>query len=393
MIGGTILVASDGTGETGEKSVRAALAQFFGNEHVRVEVRPHVLDEAMVRHVIEEAKRRNALLVYTLVSPPLRGMIRALAEEQDLRAIDLLGSLLLQMAIHFNEDPLYTPGLGHELNAEYFRRVDAVEFAVNNDDGREPRNLRKADIILVGISRTSKTPLSQYIAHRGYRVANVPMVLGIPLPVELSQVDSHRIFGLLMDPRTLVEVRRTRMRHLGMEPTNEYGDPRRIQAELDECRRIFAEHPEWTLINVSGKAIEETATTILETYRARFERDANGNGRPYALAAMPPGHAAKPPPAANAAAPAHKAPPIAKAAPATHAAAPKAAPARKITPAPKAPPSSKAPSSPKAAPSAKSASAQKAASARKAATARKAASAGKVRASRPTSRPARRRRS
>ena len=370
MIGGTILVASDGTGETGEKSVRAALAQFFGNEHVRVEVRPHVLDEAMVRHVIEEAKRRNALLVYTLVSPPLRGMIRGLAEEQDLRAIDLLGSLLLQMAIHFNEDPLYTPGLGHELNAEYFRRVDAVEFAVNNDDGREPRNLRKADIILVGISRTSKTPLSQYIAHRGYRVANVPMVLGIPLPKELSQVDSHRIFGLLMDPRTLVEVRRTRMRHLGMEPTNEYGDPRRIQAELDECRRIFAEHPEWTLINVSGKAIEETATTILETYRSRFERDANGNGRPYAPAAMPPGHAANPPPAPKAAAPGHEAPPIAKAAPpARAAAAPKPAPARKASPSPKATPSPKAPSSAKA------------------------SSAQKARATRPTSRPARRRRS
>jgi regulator of PEP synthase PpsR (kinase-PPPase family) len=293
MIGGTILVASDATGETGEKAVRAALAQFFGNENVRVEVLPHVRDEATVRNVVEETRRRKALLVYTLVSPPLRAMIRTLAEEQDVRAIDLLGGLLLQMAMHFGEDPLYTPGLGHELNAEYFRRVDAVEFAVNNDDGREPRNLRKADIVLVGISRTSKTPLSQYIAHRGYRVANVPMVLGIPLPRELAAVDSRRIFGLLMDPRTLVEVRRTRMRHLGMEPTNEYGDPRRIQAELDECRRAFAEHPDWTLVDVSGKAIEETATTILEKYRSRFERDANGHS----------GRAAAPPAAAAPAAP------------------------------------------------------------------------------------------
>jgi regulator of PEP synthase PpsR (kinase-PPPase family) len=274
MIGGTILIASDATGETGEKVVKAALAQFFGHEKVRATVLPHVRDEAAVRAVVEQAKKQNALLVYTLVGPPLRALVRRLADEMDVHAVDLLGGLLLQMGIHFGEDPLYTPGLGHELDAEYFKRVEAVEFAVNNDDGREPRNLKRADIVLVGISRTSKTPLSSYIAHRGYRVANVPVVQDIPLPKELDQVDARRVFALLIDPMTLVQIRRTRMKHLGMEPESGYGDPRHVRGELEYCRGLYAKHPEWTVLDITGKAIEETASSILERYRARFEAPA-----------------------------------------------------------------------------------------------------------------------
>ncbi len=292
MIGGTILVASDATGETGEKVVRAALVQFFGHEKVGVEVLPHVRDEATVRAVVAEAKKRSALLVYTLVGSTLRARLKQVAEEADVRAVDLLGGLLLQMAMHFGEDPLYKPGLGHELNAEYFKRIDAVEFAVNNDDGKEPRNLRKADIVLVGVSRTSKTPLSQYIAHRGYRVANVPLVREIPLPRELPLVDPRRVFGLMVDPAMLIEVRRTRMKHMGMEPSSEYGDPRRVREELEWCRRLFADHPQWTLLEISGKAIEETASLILERYRQRFSHPAPAaSGRPGAEPAAPNGPA------------------------------------------------------------------------------------------------------
>ena len=283
MIGGTVLVASDATGETGEKVVRAALVQFFGSEKVRVVMVPHVLDDGAVRKVVEQAKQQKALLVYTIVAPPLRALVRRLAEAAEIHAYDLMSGLLLQMSSHFGEDPLYKAGLGHELDAEYFRRVEAVEFAVNNDDGREPRNLKRAEIVLVGISRTSKTPTSQYIAHRGYKVANVPLVMGIPLPKEIEQVDPRRVFGLLVDPSTLVEIRRTRMKHLGMAPGNEYGDIRRVREELEHCRKLFAAHPEWSLFDISGKAVEETASTILERYRERFEPSggasgANGNG-------------------------------------------------------------------------------------------------------------------
>ena len=182
-----------------------------------------------------------------------------------------LGVLLLQMGNHFGQDPLYKPGLGHELDAEYFRRVEAVEFQVNNDDGREPRNLKKADIVLVGISRTSKTPLSSYIAHRGYRVSNVPLVAGIPPPKELDSVDPRRVFGLLLDAATLVEKRRTRMQQLGVIDESDYGDMRHVRDELEWSRKVFEKHPGWTVLDVTKSAIEETASQILERYRALFE--------------------------------------------------------------------------------------------------------------------------
>lgn len=274
--GGPILVVSDATGETGEKVVRAALAQFFGHDRVRVVMLPHVRDEPAVRNVVDQARRQNALLVYTLVDPPLRALVRRLTEEQEVRAVDLLGSLLLQMGKHLGEDPLYTPGLGHQLDADYFRRVEAVEFAVNNDDGREPKNLRRADVVLVGVSRTSKTPLSSYIAHRGYRVANVPVVLDMPPPKEVEQVDPGRVFCLTIDPNVLVDIRRTRARRMGMEPGADYADIRHIRKELEYSQRIFAEHPAWTVLDITRKAIEETASSILELYRARFETAGNG---------------------------------------------------------------------------------------------------------------------
>ena len=286
MIGGSILVVSDATGETAEKVVKAALAQFFGHEKVRVQVMPHLRDEAGVRAAVARAKELNALLVYTLVDPKLRTFVRRAADEMDVRPVDLLGSLLLQMGNHFGQDPLYKPGLGHELDAEYFRRVEAVEFAVNNDDGREPRNLRKADLVLVGVSRTSKTPLSSYIAHRGYRVANVPLVVGIPPPAELEKVDPARVFGLLVDPATLVEIRRTRMKHLGMDPSAGYGDLKAVRDELGWSKDVFAKHPTWTVLDITGKAIEETAAAILERWRAHFEPSNGGGGA--ATAGKPP---------------------------------------------------------------------------------------------------------
>jgi regulator of PEP synthase PpsR (kinase-PPPase family) len=280
VIHGKVLVVSDATGETAEKVVRAALAQFGPHDGVRLQVTGHALDRDQVKALVEQAKREGALVVYTLVEPGLRGYIRRLAEEREVRAVDLLGVLLHQMSAHFGADPLYRPGLGHELDAEYFRRVEAVEFAVNNDDGREPRNLRRADIVLVGVSRTSKTPLSSYIAHRGYRVANVPLVAGIPPPKELDQVDPRRVFGLVVDPGVLVEIRRTRISQLGMRADDDYGDLRKVRQELDESKRLFGKHPEWTVLDITGKAVEETAAMILERWRQRFETSADaGAGR------------------------------------------------------------------------------------------------------------------
>jgi regulator of PEP synthase PpsR (kinase-PPPase family) len=270
-----VYAVSDATGETAEQACRAALAQFGPVEVARIRLIAHVLDEHAVETAVRQAKENNALLVYTLVGPALRARMKEVAAEHNVTAVDLLGGLIGQLARHLGRAPLSMPGLGHELDAAYFRRVEAIEFAVNNDDGRQPQNLVKADLVIVGLRRTSKTPLSNYIAHRGYRVANVPLVIEVPPPRELDQVDPKRVFGLVIDPFVLSNIRRTRIAALGMSSDSGYGNLQEIRKELTWARRVFDQHPHWTVVDITQKAIEETASLILEMYRARFE-PANG---------------------------------------------------------------------------------------------------------------------
>lgn len=266
-----IFAVSDATGGTAEAAARAALAQFAGAEEGRVRLFPHVLDRRAVETVLAAAQLQNALVVYTLVGPDLRVHMKQTAEEMDVPAVDVLGPLVGRLAQHLGRDPLSVPGLGHATDAEYFRRVDAVEFTVRNDDGKEPRNLRKADIVFLGISRSGKTPLSNYIAQRGYKVANVPIVLGVPPPGELAEVDPRRVFGLLIDPAALMRIRQARIEALGLAPDTDYGDIRHIREELEHARQLYAAHPQWTVLDITRKAVEETATTVLQLYQERFE--------------------------------------------------------------------------------------------------------------------------
>ena len=163
------------------------------------------------------------------------------------------------------------PGLLYTLGEEYFRRIEAVEFAVKNDDGAEPRNLPKAEIVLVGISRTSKTPLSTFLAQKGHRVANVPLVLGVEPPDELDEVDDDRVYGLIIRPDSLMRIRQARLTHLGMPQDSSYGARQHIEEEIAYSREIFRAHPNWPIIDVTNRAIEETAADILRLYRDRVE--------------------------------------------------------------------------------------------------------------------------
>jgi regulator of PEP synthase PpsR (kinase-PPPase family) len=266
-----LFAVSDATGGTAEAAAKAALAQFVPPDEARVRVFSHVLTTDSVETVLASARVQGALVVYTIVGPELRVHMKTTAEEMDVPAVDLMGPLVNRLAAHLGRAPLALPGLGHETDAEYFRRIDAVEFTVRNDDGKEPRNLRKADLVFVGISRSGKTPLSNYIAQRGFKVANVPIVLGTPLTKELDEVDPKRVFGLLIDPATLVRIRQTRMETLGMAPGNDYGELPQIRRELEHAKSIYAAHPGWTVIDITRKAVEETASTVLEAYRERFE--------------------------------------------------------------------------------------------------------------------------
>lgn len=265
-----IFVVSDSTGETAERVVRAALLQF-PDQRVRVRLFTRVRDQEAVHEVLKKAAEAGAMVVFTLVSPDLREFFHQTAAQEHIETVDVIGALIHKVANYVEATPLNRPTATMPLSEEYFRRVEAIEFAVKSDDGKEPRNLRKADLVLTGVSRTSKTPLSTYLAGRGLRVANVPLVLGVPPPPEIDEVPSEKVVGLTIRLEQLLEIRKERLVQLGMPPDANYGLREHVGAELEYAEEIFRAHPGWMVIDVSGRAIEETATIILEMIKDREE--------------------------------------------------------------------------------------------------------------------------
>lgn len=263
-------IVSDSTGETAEKVVRAAMLQFpHSGSQIRLHTRVRTKEAA--RPVLEAAAKEGALVVFTVVSPEIREYIHALSYELKVEALDLIGSLIGKLATYLDRQPINKPSGMLPLTEEYFRRIEAVEFAVKSDDGKEPRNFKKADLVLCGVSRTSKTPLSTLLAQRGLKVANYPIVLGMALPAELEDAPLDRVVALTIELDQLVEIRKARLRQLGMPTDASYGLREQVKAELEYARRIFRDHPSWPVIDVTGRAIEETAVIILESLKERDE--------------------------------------------------------------------------------------------------------------------------
>lgn len=260
-----IFVVSDSTGETAERVVRAALLQFPSHK-VRMRLFTRVRDRDSVAEVVKKAAEADAMIVFTLVGKELRQFCYDMAQAHDVEVVDVIGALIAKVSTFLGEVPLGAPSASQPLSEEYFRRVEAIEFAVKSDDGKEPRNLRKADLVLVGVSRTSKTPLSTYLAGRGLKVANVPLVLGVPPPDELYEIPPHRVVGMTIHIEQLLAIRLARLRQLGMPEDTNYGTRAHVQEELDFAEHLYREHG-WFMVDVSGRAIEETATIILEHYK------------------------------------------------------------------------------------------------------------------------------
>ncbi len=265
-----VFVVSDSTGETAERVVRAALLQF-PDQRVRIRLFTRVRDERAVLDVMAKAQSAGAMVVFTLVKPALRDYLFQMAREKRIETVDVIGSLIHKVGTYLESVPLNVPTATLSLSEEYFRRVEAIEFAVKSDDGKEPRNLRKADLVLTGVSRTSKTPLATYLAGRGLKVANVPLVLGVEPPSELYEVPEHKVVGLTIDIDVLLEIRRQRLLQLGMPDDANYGLRDHVKAELDFAHEIFKNNTGWQVVNVANRAIEETATIILESYKEREE--------------------------------------------------------------------------------------------------------------------------
>jgi regulator of PEP synthase PpsR (kinase-PPPase family) len=262
---GVIYVISDSLGETGELVAKAGKIQF--NTSISdIKRYPFVLEKDQIDEILYEARGDNSIVVYTLVVPEMKEHMKNKCEEYGIPSIDVLGPVIDALRIMTKKEPLYEAGLNRRLDADYFKKVEAIEFAVKYDDGKDSRGIKKADVVLLGISRTSKTPLSMYLAHKNIKVANIPLVPEVEPPKELFESIKGKIIGLTNDPDKLNHIRMERLKALGLDYTANYANMERILNELDYAEKLFHKL-RCPVINVSTKAIEETASIILSIIR------------------------------------------------------------------------------------------------------------------------------
>lgn len=262
-----IFVISDGTGRTANQILEAALTQF-DRVKANVIIRAKLRSKNQIQAIIDEVKAVNGFVVHTVVSRELREYIHHLGRLNSIETIDLMGPLLAQLTDKFENTPSEEPGLYYRLNRAYFQRIEAMEFAFRHDDGGRIHEVDKAEIVLIGVSRTFKTPISMYLASKGWLVANIPVIPGRKLPSVLDSISDEKVFGLMTDPKNLVKIRQVRHAHLG-GVTKDYVDIDMVKMELMHARRIFNQHPDWSLIKVTNKPIEEIAYEILKIIRKR----------------------------------------------------------------------------------------------------------------------------
>ena len=256
-----VFVVSDGSGATAERVVHAALTQFKGGS-VAIEIRSKVRSEERVRRVVQEAAQTEGCIVHTLVLDKLRDEMLRAGRLHNVETIDLMGPLLARLSQQLSVSPAEKPGLFRQLNKEYFRRIETMEFAFHHDDGQRAYELDRAEIVLVGVSRTFKTPLSIYLAFKGWFVANVPIIWEKGLPPKLLRIPPERVFGLMIDPVRLAELRQAREDRWG-KALGEYARPDFVRRETAYAAQVFHSHPGWRTINVTDKPIEEIASEIL----------------------------------------------------------------------------------------------------------------------------------
>lgn len=262
-----VYLVAEGTGETITKIARASLAQFT-RENVEVMTFFMVSREEEIASIVKQAARQSALVAFSVVQPNLRDFLVDEATRRGISSMDVIGGFILQLSVFLKEKPLAVPGRQYVIDDEYHRRIEGINFAVKHDDGKMPEGLRHAELILVGLSRTGKTPLATYLANQGWKVANVPLHPDMMPPEQLFQVDQRRVFGLTIGVETLVRLREARLEQLGLEPYAKYADPVIVADEIDWCKGVFRKNRQWRVLDISNKAIEEAAASILSAYRS-----------------------------------------------------------------------------------------------------------------------------
>jgi regulator of PEP synthase PpsR (kinase-PPPase family) len=260
----SIFVLSGGTGRTGDQIVEAALAQF-ARPAVQLERRTNVRTIEAARGVIQEAEGRQGIVFHTLVAPDVRQAVADEAARRMVPLVDILGPALAVLEDHLRAQPRRQAGLSYLAQKDRFDRMDAVDYTLHHDDGQRPEGLLLADVVLVGPSRVSKSVTCFYLAYRGVRAANVPLVLGVAPPPQLGQLDPEKVIGLTMNPHRLRAIRETRTGHFGADAQtalDEYSEPKQIAQELRYALSL-TEQRHWRHIDVSYKSVEETAEEVL----------------------------------------------------------------------------------------------------------------------------------
>ncbi|MEK9672098.1 MAG: pyruvate, water dikinase regulatory protein [Rhodospirillaceae bacterium] len=260
-------LVSDSTGETVDLVARASLAQFDSVD-ARENVWSMVRSEEQVMEVLAAVREQPGMVLYTLVHDDIREKLENGCRRLMVPHIDVLEPVVTAMGGYLNAKVRARPGRQHAMDADYFERIEAMHFALGHDDGQSTWDLNDADVVLVGVSRTSKTPTSVYLANRGIKTANVPFVPGVPLPDDLFKLTDPLIVGLTKDPRRLVEIRRQRLKLLDRDENTDYVDLDMVSKEISEARRIFSKY-DWPVINVTRKSIEETAANVMQLLNRR----------------------------------------------------------------------------------------------------------------------------
>lgn len=260
-------LVSDSTGETLTAVAKAATVQysdFQPIEHVHTLIR----NRKQMDNVVRDIESNPGIVFYTLVNETLRSALEEGCRALGVPSVSVLDPVLSSLASYLNAKSKPQIGGQHALNAEYFKRIDALNFTMMHDDGQQPGQIDKADVVLVGISRTSKTPTSIYLANRGIKTANIPLVLGVPLPPQLENASRPLVVALVASAERIVQIRRNRLLSLNENAETDYVDKKVIAEELIYARKLCARN-NWSIIDVTRRSIEETAAAVMTLYYQR----------------------------------------------------------------------------------------------------------------------------
>lgn len=257
-----IFILSDSIGDTAEQVARAAAVQYKGSDY-EIKKYPYVESKDKIDEIFNEITDSNTIVVYTMVNEDISNYLKEKCGEIGIPYIDIMDPCLQTFSDFIGKKPARELGVIRKLDEDYFKRVEAVEFAVKYDDGKDPRGILKADIVLIGVSRSSKTPLSMYLAHKNYKVVNIPLVKGSKVPDEIYEVPKRKIVGLTIDPEDLIEIRRERIKVMGLDSSVDYVSIEKIMEELTYAEKVMRQIG-CPIIDMTKKAVEEAANLIID---------------------------------------------------------------------------------------------------------------------------------